>query len=202
MKLLIPIVEGHGEVQALPVLLRRILQQDSVAGGQISVGRPIRQDRHKIVKAGELEHAIQYAALKQCDAILVILDADDDCPAELGPQLLARAHQARPDIPIWVVIAKSEFETWFIGGIESLRGARGITSDALPPEKPEAIRGAKEWLSQRMPAAHPYLEIDDQPALAARLDLDQARVRCPSFDKFLRDIEEMVWVLTGRTVGD
>jgi hypothetical protein len=32
--------------------------------------------------------------------------------------------------------------------------------------------------------------------------LDQARVRCPSFDKFLRDIEEMVWVLTGRTVGD
>ncbi len=202
MKLLIPIVEGHGEVEALPVLLRRILQCTNSSGGQIIVGKPIRQDRHKIVKIGELERAIQLAELKRCDAILVVLDADDDCPAKLGPELLARARQARPDIPVWVVIAKSEFETWFIGGIESLRGVRGIASDALPPEKPETIRGAKEWLSQRMPTARSYLEVDDQPALAARFDLDQTRVRCPSFDKFLRDIEEMVCVLTEKGIGD
>src|SRR5207245_1427147 len=33
-------------------------------------------------------------------------DSDDDCPATLGPSLLARAYTIRPDVPIGVVIAK------------------------------------------------------------------------------------------------
>lgn len=197
MSLVIPIVEGHGEVEALPVLLRRILYQYHIYKNRIEVGKPIRRHRYEIVKEGKLEQAIELAALKGCDAILVVLDANDDCPAKLGPKLLERARRARPDILAWVVIAKMEFESWFIGSIESLRGERGIAANAVAPEAPEEICGAKEWLSQWM--GQPYLEVDDQPALAARFDLDQVRVRCPSFDKFMRDVEELISVLTSHS---
>jgi len=37
-----------------------------------------------------------------------------------------------------------------------------------------------------------YVEVDDQPALADRFDLKLARQRCPSFDKFIRDVEAIL----------
>ena len=163
------------------------------------MGRPIRVSRHGVIKEGRLERAVDLAVLKGCDAILILLDANGDCPAELGPELLHRAQQTRPDVPTWVVIAKAEFESWFIGSIESLHGFRGIAPDATAPEEPEEIRGAKEWLSQWMPNDQPYLEVDDQPALATHFDLEQTRARCPSFDKFMRDVEEMMTALALQT---
>jgi hypothetical protein len=44
--------------------------------------------------------------------ILVVADADDDCPATLGPTLLGRAR--RTDRAVAVVLAKRELESWFI----------------------------------------------------------------------------------------
>ena len=47
------IVEGHGEVEAVPILLRRIAER--VAPGiALEVPRPIRVKRHQILKAREL----------------------------------------------------------------------------------------------------------------------------------------------------
>jgi hypothetical protein len=37
-----------------------------------------------------------------------------------------------------------------------------------------------------------YLEVDDQPALAGKFDMDLARANCPSFDKFLREVGDLV----------
>ncbi len=34
-----------------------------------------------------------------------------------------------------------------------------------------------------------YLDTTDQPALMAKLDIAAARLRCPSLDKLLRDLE-------------
>ena len=104
-------------------------------------------------------------------AIFIILDSDDDCPAELGPALLRRASQARSDLPIAVVLAKHEFEAWFLAAAESLRGQSGLGDDMHPPNDPEAIRGAKEWLSNQMEGSRTYRETRDQPALTARFDL-------------------------------
>jgi hypothetical protein len=96
---IIPIVEGHGEVAAVPILLRRIAEALEVQG--IQVGRPIRCQRQKLMKPGELERAVELAALK-CGSdgrLLLLIDGDKDCPAELGPELLARARIVRNDIP-------------------------------------------------------------------------------------------------------
>jgi len=188
---IVPIVEGQSEVESVPVLLRRLIHGQ--AASTIGIRRPIRVKRQRVVKPGELERTVELAAMQpDCRAILVLLDADDDCPAILGPDLLHRTRVAHADVPCWVVLAKAELESWFVGSIESLRGYRGISPEATSPAAPEEIRGAKEWLTRQMPTGRAYLEVDDQPALASRFDVEQARHKCDSFDKFVRDVEAIV----------
>lgn len=182
------IVEGHGEVEAVPILIRRIaasLYPELL----IETPPPIRIPRNKVVKEGELEQMVEFTARKVSGqgAIFVVFDSDDDCPAQLGPELLRRAIQARGDLPIAVVLAKHEFESWFLATAESLQGQRGLRNDLESPNNPEAIRSAKGWLKQRMENGETYRETLDQPALTARFDLDQAR-HADSFDKCYRDI--------------
>ena len=131
-------------------------------------------------------------------AIFIILDSEKDCPAELGPALLHRASQVRSDLPIAVVLAKHEFEAWFLAAAESIRGQRGLKNDLNAPDNPEAIRGAKEWLSQRMEGSRTYSETHDQPALTALFDIEQAR-QADSFDKCYRDIVRLLDELRDRT---
>lgn len=190
------IVEGDGDVEAVPILIRRIVPD--IAPGLVLKAHTFRVSRPKLVKPGELERSIELAARRagKGGAILVVLDSDDDCPATLGPELLDRARQARSDLPISVVLAKREFEAWFLASARSLRGLRGLAGDLEPPPDPETIRGAKEWLTARMPEGRSYVETLDQSALTASMDLLQAREAAPSFDKFFRDLVAIVEQLT------
>jgi Domain of unknown function (DUF4276) len=186
---IVSIVEGQAEVEALPVLVRRVLADLGAAG--VGVARPFRVRRNRIVRAGELERALVQSARARprAGAFLVVVDADDDCPVGLGNELLRRSRQAT-QLPVSVVLAQREFEAWFLGAKESLRGVRGIRDDAVAPDHPESIRGAKERLTANM-AQGSYVEVDDQPALAARMDFALARGRCPSFAKLWREIESL-----------
>ncbi len=186
------IVEGHGDVVAVPLLIRRIaaeLHPDLV----IETPRPIRVHRNQVVQADKFERRVELAIQRigGQGAIFIILDAGDACPAQLGPELLNRASQVRSDLPIAVVLAKYEFEAWFLAAAESLRGQRGLGDNIHPPNDPEAIRGAKEWLSQRMENSRTYRETQDQPALTAHFDLEPAR-RTNSFDKCYREIVRLL----------
>src|SRR5580658_1637047 len=99
------VVEGHGELQSVPVLIRRIAQQMD-PGLAVSVPHPIRVTKSRLLKPAELERAVELAALRAGvdGGILVLLDSDDDCPAELGPKLLARVRSARGNMPSAVVL--------------------------------------------------------------------------------------------------
>ena len=182
------IVEGYGEVEAVPILIRRIAES-LYPGVHVVTPRPIRVSRHKVVKAGELEQVVKLATLNigGQGAIFILLDGDDDCPAHLGPELRLRALQVRENLPITVVLAKHEFESWFLAAAESIRGRRGLKSDLELPNNPEAIHGAKEWLSARMKGDRMYSPRLDQPGLTAHFNIEQAR-RADSFDKCYRDI--------------
>ena len=186
------IVEGHGDVVAVPLLIRRIaaeLHPDLV----IEMPRPIRVQRNQVVQADKLERRVELAAQRigGQGAIFILLDADNACPAQLGPELLNRASQVRSDLPIAVVLAKYEFEAWFLASAESLRGQRGLRDNIQPPNDPETIRGAKEWLTHRMEGSRTYSETHDQPALAALFDIDKAR-QVDSFDKCYREIVRLL----------
>ena len=188
------IVEGHGECEAVPILIRRIAQ--TIDPGFVpKVLSPLRVPASRLLKEGEMERSVELAArkLQGRGGIVIIVDCDweNGCPAEEGPLLLRRAVAARGDLPITVVLAKKEFEAWFLAAAESLRGQHGLPDGLEPPPDPEEIRGAKEWLSDRMLPGRSYAETTDQPAMAAIFDMEMAR-RADSFDKCYREIKNML----------
>lgn len=188
------IVEGHGEVRAVPVLLRR-LAAASAPERHVEILPPIRVQRSKVVKVDELERYLDLAAHQLADrdgGVVVLLDADDDCAVELTDDLRRRATAARPAVRCSVVVPVHEFEAWFLASAASLRGQRGLRDDLSVPDHPESVRDAKGWLQQHRTDGRAYGPTVDQPALAALFDLDEARRRARSFDKLWRDVERLI----------
>lgn len=195
-----PIVEGHGDVNALPVLLRRLIAE--AQAWNIEVGRPIRINRDKLVKKIELERAVSLAIRQPaCSSVLVLFDGDSDCPAELAPILQEWATSVARDVPCQIVVSQREYEAWFLAAIESLRGKRRIRNDATPHQDPEAPRGAKAQLEARMFAGSSYSETTDQPALSALFSLQDAYRGCRSFRKLTSAFGQLVRSM-GQEIGE
>lgn len=184
--LIVPIVEGHGEVEALPVLIRRIFSTFRVGVAPV-INPPARVKAGSFLQDRDYFHKyVSLAAAKAAQGdglVLILLDCEDHCPGTLGPRLLADAQAVRSDIRCAVALAHREYETWFLAAAESLRGCAGLPSELDPPANPESIRGAKEWLSKQMP--RPYDPIIHQSRLTAQFDLHLARA-VPSFDRFIQ----------------
>lgn len=119
----------------------------------------------------------------------MLLDAEEDCPARRGPELLHRARRFRPDVPLAVVMAKRKFEAWFGAAAPSLSGVENLPPSLQPAPDPESLRDPKNWLAEQMRPM--YLEPRHQPILAARMDLSLAR-RAPSFAKLCRDLARLL----------
>ncbi len=185
------IVEGHGEVESAPILIRRIAQTLGIY--DIQIMRPIRWPKQRLLKSGELERVLElaYRKLQGDGAVLVLLDADDDCVKLAGPRDNERARTACA-VPVTVVYAVREYESWFLAGLVSLRGHRRIRSDADPPGAPEEIRGAKERIQRAMERDAFYSETVDQPALTEQMDLSMVREKSDSFDKLWREVEQLL----------
>jgi hypothetical protein len=175
-----PIVEGQGEVEAAPVLLRRL--RDEAQAWDLEVARPHRKHRTQLVRKDSLQTAVRVAALgSDCQAILILFDADDDCPKDRAPLLEQWASEAAGGRPCAVVMANREYEAWFLASIETLRGTAGIRADATSHPDPELPRDAKGELERRMAPRANYSPTVDQARLTARLDLGDAYRRCRSF---------------------
>lgn len=184
---IVPIVEGVGEGDAVPLLIRRIARD---AGRfDVVVPKPVRVPRTKLVTAGrlnesELRRAVTLAKVKLGDsaegAIFIIADADDDCPVELAAAVIRVARPLIASLGLGVVFTNREFEAWFLAAIESLRAVRGVHVDASVDRNPDSIRGAKEAIKRlRSPAI--YSPTVDQPAFVSAMDLAQARQKSRSF---------------------
>lgn len=184
------IVEGDGEVQALPVLLRRLAAMIDPAVA-VEAHPPIRLPRTKVHVLDAYERCIELASRRvagNAGGVLVLLDVDDDCAATLGAELCCRAEAQRPDVHVAVVLAVRELEAWFLAGATSIAGRRGLPEDLEVPEEPEAIRGAKEWLQRHRTDGFAHGPTVDQPALAAVVDPELVRSRSPSFDELWREV--------------
>src|SRR5450759_1827555 len=132
------VVEGEGAIEAVPLPARRLLA-DLDPAAAVSYARPIRVTRSKMLRDPELERAIKLVRLGigNAGAILIMLDADEDCPAQLGPRLLKKAKSFARGCPVSVVVAKGEFESWFIAAAHSLSGRRRLRENLRAPVDPE-----------------------------------------------------------------
>ncbi|MGF1547352.1 MAG: DUF4276 family protein [Thiotrichales bacterium] len=176
MTVFVPIVEGQGEVQALPALLHRLAQRVDPAS-TIRVNPPIRVKSGSFLNdAAYFQRQIALAAAKAAQSqghVLILLDCDDACPATLGPDLLRRACAVRGNIKMRVILAYREYETWFLTAADSLRGRAGLLHELTAPTEPERHRDAKGWLSERMTHRR-YDPIIHQLEFTRAFDIEQA----------------------------
>lgn len=185
----VPIVEGHGEVAAFPELLRRMIAWISPQHF-INVAAPIRTHRNRFLNdQEELRKLVQLAWYKASPDgwVLVLLDADDDCPVELSANVSRLAVGAMPQDRLSVVIANREYEAWYIAASSSLQGHRGFhLKPEMSQEDPDRPRDAKGWMARQMPFG--YHEVTDQPAFSAVMDLELAWNGSRSFRRLCAEL--------------
>lgn len=178
-----PVVEGHGEVEAVPVLLRRLI--DEARSWQVGVGRPVRRKRSQFATEQGVAHAVKLAREEpNCGGILLLFDSDDDCPKELGPRVQSWATAAAGAMPCAVCMANREYEAWFLATADSLQGHAAMRADAMAHPSPETPRNAKGELERRM-VVDDCKESVHQAPFSARMCLGDAFRRCRSFRKLV-----------------
>jgi hypothetical protein len=192
VRYLASVVEGHGEVEALPALVRRIADTVGFAGA-LHLNPPIRVKSDSFLN--DQDYFRRYVALAAGKAamrkgsLLILLDCEDDCPATLGPALLRRAQAVRADVDIFVALAHREFETWFVTAVPSLGGRRGLPQKTKAPHDVEKIRDAKGWLGDHMNTS--YDPVIHQLEFTREFDLKLARTN-RSFDRLYRQIQRFL----------
>lgn len=194
-----PIVEGHGEVSAVPVLIRK-LGEALFPDLYINVLQPFRQPKDRLKIESYLCNAVEFGISKlkkisnthELQIILILVDADSDKGCELGPQMLNYAVKQRGDreIEFISIVAVVEYETWFVASAESLTKYINIEDDDIPDD-PEKDRCSAGWIDCRF-ISNKYSKTVDQPKLTSALDIELCRKRSKSFDKLCRDFERLL----------
>ena len=175
------VVEGRAD-KTITGLIRRYLAERCYTG--VRVGKPIcAKDRGKLLKRGELERFVEFAATEEgAAAVLVLFDSDKELACEVGPSSLARVKE-RISVPVKICIAIRNIENWIVASAETtLDGAEPLDD----PEGAGAVATVKEFLKPKAYSKPIY-----QPRLTERIDFDLARGRSPSFDRFLRTLDDM-----------
>ena len=192
---IVPVVEGPGDVAALPELLGRILRErfnrPDVIVAQGKSGVVTTNGRQKL--ESKLENFLRHAQNKpECDAILVLLDADDDCPVELAQRLLQRCEQIGLNRPVQIVCAHRSYESWFLASLDTIKGQRGISDTAVLSQAAEDVSNPKQWLTDQMPTGQAYKETIHQASLSQSIDIGMARHNSRSFRRLCHALEQLL----------
>ena len=172
MRRIFSIVEGKGDADATPLLIRRVLAAQN-ASDRAQPGKAQHEHKGTLLKTGELERIARTLLQKAKGEarVLVLIDADDDCAATRGPELQRRLDREFGVGVCAAVIAVREYENWLIAD--------------------EATLDAKRALSAQRTDGRSYRPTADQAHLTAEIDVVAVRARCPSFDKLWREVERM-----------
>lgn len=182
------VVEGRGELHALPILLRKRLHERGIYGDLL--GKPVPcHGRGNALRPHGVEGKVAVAAVRPgCRGVLVVFDGEGDPVCELGPDLLVRCETAARGKPVAVCLAASKYEDWLVASAESLE-----LSDLTFDPGRDAAKAIRE-------ALHPekYVKPSWQPTLTARMDMARAAERNESLARLLRKFDELVdLLLTG-----
>jgi hypothetical protein len=205
MLTLVPIVEGDGEVTALPLLLRRLFHEVYQVY-DVRIARP--KNAHgcgNLTAPDQLERFVAYALLEpECDGILVVIDNDavqgliegnvlnEDCAPAFARYLATRIQAMHPTKPVAIVVARWEYEAWFLASLETVGTVVGVPEGTIYEGNVESERSAKGWIGRRFPPGQKYSETRDQTRMTAYLDLGLAAHRSRSFRRLGHTLEQLV----------
>ncbi len=203
MSKVVPIVEGHGDVGAVPVLCYKLLRDSQRYDVQVDVAIDAK-GRSNLTKKGGLEQLIERAWNRPgCNAVLILVDADDNCAVHLARDFTRRIlAMGNPRCAVVVAVAAMEYEAWFLAIMETLAGQIVRDGLMLPIETSftgdvEAIRDVKAWITSQLPRVGGYRrvaydEAQDQLTMTRLIDPTLARANSRSFRRLCHAIEQIL----------
>ena len=190
MPSLIALVEGDGEVAAVPGLLTAVLRHLGRHGWYVGERRPAKVHSLSAFRKHLASHA-GYLRIKNPGGVLVLLDLDDGCPKAEALQL---ADELRPHglpFPVAVVLAHREYEAWFLASLRTIAPDTDLRSDAAFEGDPEGPRDCKAPLTGFMPPGKTYRPTTHQAEYTRLLDFDLTAERSRSFRRLLHAVDEL-----------
>lgn len=192
---IVPIVEGDGEVTAVPVLFRKLLGEMQRYDIQVAPPKNA-HGRANLQKAEGLERFVRYAwKERDCGAIVILLDAEGECPVEIARDFSRRISAMGVIHTVVIVCAARMYETWFLASFETLvgkdlNGRQGLIKSKTIPEEIESVRSPKSWITDCFPKGRAYKETEDQEALSQLLDISLVKGRSRSFRRLCQALRE------------
>ncbi len=196
------IVEGDGEVQAAPLLIRRILHEYFEYYELQNVESINAHSNDNITKHNGLETLLEHTRQKSdCVGVIVLLDAERthyQCVVSLITNLSGRAKNLGLPFPVALVCACCEYESWFLGSIHSLEGKNYLNASISFEGNPEEKCNAKEWINDNIKEGFSYRETRDQVKMTALLDIHHLIENVRSFRRMVHAIEEIILAIENK----
>ncbi len=186
---IVPIVEGHGEVDALPILIRKILGE-RLNRYDLRIAKPVNA-KGKDTLRSRIDRFVSLALGD--DAALVLFDADEDCALELVRDICASCNGINARIPIAVVCAVREYESWFLASLETV-----VDGGACFAGDPDVVPNPKDRLRRALPDER-YRETAHQAGLTARIDIEAGSANSRSFRRLCHAVEELASAIDSGT---
>ncbi|OWV78026.1 hypothetical protein ATY77_29610 [Rhizobium sp. R634] len=197
-----PIVEGHGDERALPVLIRKLLNE-RFGIYEVDVAKAYRLPKGKMKRAEEwpgilalARERLQASRQNHDDKalILVVCDADEECPVELKE--LIEKHMGAEDafVKHAFVAPQPEYETWFLAAADSFANHADCVQPIPPIGNLLQIRDAKGYFERNiLKQGRFYSETVDQPKFSALVSFAlQPENGCRSLKRFIDVFDRLI----------
>jgi hypothetical protein len=186
------IVEGHYDAAVLETLARRVAQSPVTLYVRPCGGK----QKLKRIFPGylrEFEHVHHGEAVEKA---LVVCDADqkppDELRASLSQEIRNRAYW--PAYKLHICIVRQEIETWLLAdenAINSIAAGRGGQNRVTRvPGELESIADPKQRLHNLLSKVGLPATPEVYKQIAANVDLETLRQRCPSFREFEQAVRD------------
>lgn len=190
MKRLLAVVEGEGEVAAVPALLARVFQHHERYDWFV--------DERRTMKVGALaafrkniDKYSRYLRIQAPDAVLIVLDLDDGCPMNEAVELASALRLHGLPFPVSIVLAHREYEAWFLASLDSIAAEEPLLRGGSYDGEPESPRDCKGRLSAIMPEGQIYKPTLHQARFTRVLNIDAALAGSRSFRRLVHAVEEV-----------
>lgn len=191
------IVEGAGDVAAIPLLIRKVLYEHGIFHVQTAPRPKTKVEVGKLRQPGELERYIDFCNRESGDSILLAIDSDDHCPVAVALEFAARIKNTGLRKPASVCLFNREYESIFLPSIDRIADLYPDFkwSNTEVTQHPETIREVKGTISKMMPADRAYKPTRDQARFTDAIDLAVTRAASRSFRHFEKSL---LWLVEQR----
>ena len=178
------LVEGHGEVEAVPVLLSRLGQH---LGVHIPWAATLRWKNIHLWDTGlggrgGLSQGLEFLRYKRnVGGVLVLRDEDDECPRRVAPEIATLIRNLDLPFKTAVTLLHPEYEVLFLPCMHRMQGLGFPTHARWAGANWESRRDIKGWLSNQLPRGRSYKPTTNQKPMTRFIDfeeLDTAGLAC------------------------